>query len=149
MRAVVQRVSETSVTLEAGMCAAIEGGLLVYLGVAPDDGDGDAAYLAEKIRFLRVFADEQDKLNLDVVQAGGAILVVSAFTTMADARRGRRPSFEAAAQPEHAHRIYEKFCDALQQLGVRVERGSFGDYMKVKSVNAGPICLLLDSRRLF
>ncbi len=149
MRAVVQRVSEASVEVEGGVCGAIAHGLLVYLGVDHDDGDADVAYLADKVRHLRIFRDEAGRMNLDVVQAKGKVLVVSAFTVQADARRGRRPSFESAAPPDHAVVLYELFCDALSGSGVHVERGSFGAYMNIKSVNAGPVCILLDSRRVF
>lgn len=149
MRAVVQRVSEASVEVEGGVCGIIGEGLLVYLGVDRDDGDADAAYLADKVRHLRIFSDEADRMNLDVVQAKGSVLVVSAFTVQADARRGRRPTFESAAAPDRAVALYEQFCDTLLGSGVDVARGSFGDYMSVRSVNAGPVCILLDSRRAF
>jgi D-tyrosyl-tRNA(Tyr) deacylase len=149
MRAVVQRVSESSVVTDGGVSGSIGTGLLVYLGVERDDGDPDASYIADKVRHLRIFTDEAGKMNLDVLQAGGKVLVVSAFTVQADARRGRRPAFESAASPDRAIVLYELVCDALRRLGVTVERGSFGDYMDVKSVNAGPICILLESHRAF
>ena len=149
MRAVVQRVSEASVTTDGRVSGAIGDGLLIYLGVDRDDGDADASYIADKVRHLRIFPDEADKMNLDVLQAGGKVLVVSAFTVQADARRGRRPAFESAAPQDRAIVIYELLCDALRRLGVPVERGSFGDYMDVKSTNAGPVCILLESRRAF
>ena len=149
MRAVVQRDSEASVTTDGRVSGAIGDGLLVYLGVDRDDGDADASYIADKVRHLRIFPDEADKMNLDVLQAGGKVLVVSAFTVQADARRGRRPAFESAAPQDRAIVIYELLCDALRRLGVPVERGSFGDYMDVKSTNAGPVCILLESRRAF
>jgi D-tyrosyl-tRNA(Tyr) deacylase len=148
MRAVVQRVSQASVTVEGRTVATIERGLLVYLGVAADDGDADLNYVLDKVRHLRVFSDESDRMNLDVSQAGGKVLVVSAFTVQADARHGRRPSFESAATPDRARVLYELFCDALIRSGLTVERGSFGEMMDVQSVNAGPVCVLLDSRRL-
>jgi D-tyrosyl-tRNA(Tyr) deacylase len=106
-------------------------------------------YLADKVAHLRIFPDDQDRMNLDVLQAGGALLVVSAFTTQADARKGRRPSFEAAAQPNMARPLYERFCESLRQSGLDVQTGSFGAMMDVNSVNAGPICMLLDSKRTF
>ena len=149
MRAVVQRVSEASVVTERRVQGSIGTGLLVYLGVDRDDGEADVSYLADKVRHLRIFPDEADRMNLDLLQAGGKALVVSAFTVQADARRGRRPAFESAAPPDRAIVLYELFCDALRRLGVSVERGLFGDYMDVKSVNAGPICILLESRRAF
>ena len=149
MRAVVQRVARASVTADGSVCGAIECGLLVYLGVSVDDTETDATYLAEKIRHVRMFVDTEGKLNLDVVQAGGGVLVVSAFSVQADARKGRRPSFTAAAGAEHANAIYELFCAALSARDVAVETGSFGSHMAVESVNDGPICILLDSSRLF
>ncbi len=149
MRAVVQRVSNASVTVEGAVVGAIDGGLLVYLGVAREDGDADIAYLADKVCHLRVFPDDAGRMNLDVGQAGGKVLVVSAFTLQADARHGRRPSFDAAAEPDHARMLYERFCEVLARTGLAVERGTFRALMDVHSVNAGPIGILLDSRRVF
>lgn len=149
MRAVVQRVSEASVEVDDSVCGAVGSGLLVYLGVGGDDGNEDVAYLADKVRHLRIFPDDSYHMNLDVTQADGKVLVVSAFTVQADARRGRRPAFEAAAPADRALVMYELFCDTLSRSGVEVQRGSFGAKMNVKSVNAGPICVLLDSRRTF
>lgn len=135
--------------VEENVCGAIGTGLLVYLGIASDDGDDDVSYIADKIRHLRIFPDENDRLNLDVIQAAGQVLVVSAFTVLADARRGRRPSLESAASPDHARVYYELLCDALTALDLPVQRGRFGAIMNVWSVNSGPICILLDSRRDF
>ena len=149
MRAVVQRVSEASVVADGKVIGSIGNGLLIYLGVDRDDGDADVSYIADKVRHLRIFPDDADRMNLDVLQAGGKVLVVSAFTIQADARRGRRPAFESAAPQDRAIVLYELLCDALRRHGVPVERGSFGDYMDVKSVNAGPICVLLESHRAF
>ena len=149
MRAVVQRVSEASVMTDGRVCGAIQSGLLVYLGVDRDDGEADVAYLADKVGHLRIFADQAGHMNLDVQNVGGKALVVSAFTVQADARRGRRPSFDTAADPDRAVVLYELFCDALTRVGVPVERGSFGDYMEVRATNDGPICILLESRRAF
>ena len=149
MRAVVQRVSEATVLVDGRSVAAMEQGLLVYLGVAADDEDADLTYVADKVRHLRIFSDENERMNLDVAQAGGKVLVVSAFTVQADARHGRRPSFEGAAPPDRARVLYELFCDALVRSGLTVQRGSFGAMMAVRSVNAGPVCVLLDSRRTF
>lgn len=149
MRAVLQRVSRARVEVDAAMVSSIDKGLLVYLGVAADDGEADIAYIAEKTRFLRVFSDDQGKLNLDVVQAGGSVLVVSAFTVQADARKGRRPSFDAAADPDKARALYEKTCEAIAAQGVAVRTGSFRAMMAVDAVNDGPICILLDSRKDF
>lgn len=149
MRAVVQRVSEAMVMVEGCSVAAIEQGLLVYLGVAADDEDADLTYVVDKVRHLRILSDENERLNLDVVQAGGRVLVVSAFTVQGDARHGRRPSFQDAAPPDRARVLYELFCDALVRSGLTVQRGSFGAMMAVQSVNAGPVCVLLDSRKTF
>ena len=149
MRAAVQRVSSASVIVDGAAVGAIDGGLLVYLGVDPEDGETDVAYLADKVCHLRVFPDEAGRMNLDVTQAGGKVLVVSAFTLQADARRGRRPSFEGAADPDLANKLYERFCEEVSRTGLTVERGTFGALMDVHSVNAGPICILLDSQRVF
>ncbi len=149
MRAVVQRVSEASVTVDDAECGAIGAGLLVYLGVAVDDTETDVDYLADKVAHLRVFPDESARLNLDATQVGGGILVVSAFTVQGDVRRGRRPSFDLAAPPDRANELYEAFCAALVAKGLAVERGRFRAAMQVRSVNDGPICVLLDSRRTF
>ncbi len=149
MRATVQRVRNARVEVVGEVCGAIEQGLLVYIGVAPDDTDADVDYLVDKVRHLRIFTDAQDRMNLDIAQVDGQVLAVSAFTVQADARRGRRPSFDAAATQEKAAALYEQFCTALAGSGVPVERGSFGDYMQVHSTNDGPICILLDSRRGF
>lgn len=148
MRAVVQRVKEASIESD-GLRSAIGPGLLVYLGIAPDDQGQDVAYLVDKVRHLRIFEDESGKLNLDVAQARGEVLAVSAFTVQGDVRRGRRPSFDQAAPGEQALGLYEDFCTQLSDQGLRVARGFFGEYMPVKSINDGPICILLDSRRGF
>jgi len=148
MRAVVQRVSEATVDSAHGR-AAIGRGLLLYAGVGRDDTATDVDYLVDKVRHLRIFEDEAGKLNLDVVQAGGAVLAISAFTTQADARRGRRPSFDPAAGPAEALALYELFCTRLAETGLVVEKGAFGNHMAISSTNDGPICILLDSRRVF
>lgn len=149
MRAIVQRVSEATVIVNGRSVAAIKHGLLVYLGVAADDDDTDLTYVVDKVRHLRIFSDESERMNLDVAQAGGTVLVVSAFTVLADARHGRRPSFQDAATPDRARVMYELFCDALLRNGLIVQRGSFGAMMAVQSVNAGPVCVLIDSRKTF
>ena len=149
MRATVQRVASASVTVGDECCASIEGGLLVYLGVAASDGEAEARFLAEKVRHLRVFSDEAGNLNRDLVEAGGSTLVVPAFTLLGDARKGRRPSYVAAAPPEQAEGLYELFCQALVEAGLEVARGVFRAHMQVASVIDGPVCILLDSSRLF
>ena len=149
MRAVAQRVSEASVEIDDGRSETIGPGLLIYLGVGTEDNDTDVTYLVDKVRHLRIFMDDNDKMNLDVGQINGQVLVISAFTVQADARKGRRPSFDLAARPEQANALYEKFCDELEATGLVVKRGSFGSFMNVRSNNDGPICILLDSRRVF
>ncbi len=149
MRAIVQRVSRAAVIVGGKTAGEIGRGLLVYLGVGVDDVEKDAAYLAEKIRHLRIFRDDEGKLNRDVVQVGGGILVVSNFTLMADVRKGRRPAFTPAAAPEEADRLYVAFCEFLRGLQVEVQTGVFGAMMSVESANDGPINILLDSRRVF
>lgn len=152
MRAVVQRVDDAFVEVdgrpaEAG--ARIGVGLLVYLGVAADDEPADVEYLAVKVRHLRVFAGGGKHMNRDVIEVDGQVLVVSAFTVQADARRGRRPSLDDVAGPEHALDLYQRFCSKLESLGVPVARGAFGCEMKVHATNAGPVCILLDSNKTF
>jgi len=149
MRAVCQGVSSARVTV-AGRCASrIGAGLLVYLGIGQDDTPADSDYLARKVRYLRVFEDADGRWNRDVVEAGGRVLVVSAFTLLADARKGRRPAFTAAAPAESARALYDRFCTGLTDHGVSVERGVFRETMTVESANEGPVCILLDSRRHF
>lgn len=121
---------------------------MVYAAVAPDDGDDDVRYVAEKVAFLRIFPDADGKMNLDVGQAGGAVLLVSAFTVLADARKGRRPSFDFSAPGAVAAPRVEQLAAELRQRGVTVETGRFAADMLVQSVNDGPICVLLDSRRV-
>ena len=149
MRAIVQRVIRASVEVDAVTVGAMDRGLLVYLGVAVGDQTEDASYLADKVRFLRIFEDFAGKMNLDIAQSQGGVLVVSAFSVQADARKGRRPSFDSAARGDDAQGLYQSFCDSLQSAGLTVSRGVFGEYMKVDAVNDGPICILLDSQRMF
>ncbi len=148
MRAAIQRVASSSVQVDGVKIAEIGRGLLVYVGVAPGDGDDDVRYLADKIRHLRVFQDADGKMNLDIAQAGGSVLVVSAFSLLADARKGRRPAFDGAAPPELANRLYEQLCDVLSTQ-IPVQKGRFAAMMQVASINDGPIHILLDSRKLF
>ncbi len=149
MRAVVQRVSQARVTVEGQVTGAIGPGLLVYVGVAREDAAADVEYIVEKTLALRIFNDENGKMNRSVVETGGGILVISAFALQADARKGRRPSFDAAAEPQLAEQLYTQVCDRLAAGGVPVARGVFRAHMLVESVNDGPICILLDSRRVF
>jgi len=149
MRAVVQRVTRASVEVSGDIVGEIEAGFLVLLGVARDDGHLDADYLAEKIANLRVFTDEQGKMNLSILDVGGAMLVVSQFTLYGDARKGRRPSYIDAAEPEKANALYEYFAERVRALGIKVETGIFQATMQVSLVNAGPVTILLDSRKQF
>lgn len=123
-------------------------GLLVYAAAAPDDTADDVRYVAEKVAHLRIFPDADDKMNLSVIDAGGAVLLVSAFTVQADARKGRRPSFDSSASGEIAAPLIEQLIAAIRGYGLNVETGRFGAYMDVASRNDGPICILLDSRRV-
>jgi D-aminoacyl-tRNA deacylase len=148
MRAIVQRILRGSVETESNKAAAIDSGLLVYLGVDVEDAIEDARQLANKVRYLRIFQDQGGKMNLDVGQAGGAVLVVSAFTLLADARKGRRPTFDSAAHGDTALHLYEAFCDSPDFADLTVVRGVFGSHMHVDCVNDGPVCILLDSRRI-
>ncbi len=136
-------------SVDGRVAGAIERGLLVYAGVAADDSEEDARYIAEKVAGLRIFRDAQEKMNLNVAEVGGGLLVISAFSLQADARKGRRPSFDGAAGPEPAEALYERLCELLAGMGLPVARGVFRAHMLVDSVNDGPICILLDSRRLF
>ncbi|MFQ5491008.1 MAG: D-aminoacyl-tRNA deacylase [Phycisphaerae bacterium] len=145
MRAVVQRVTGAAVQVEGKPHADIQAGLLVYLGVAADDTEQDARRLARKVRYLRIFDDAEGRMNRDVAQADGTVLAVSAFTVMADTRKGRRPSYALAARPEPADKLFDIFCQALAEEGLPVACGVFQTYMQVTSTNDGPVCILLDS----
>ena len=149
MRAVIQRVSRARVTVEARSVGQIERGLLVFLGVGAVDNEKDAEYLAEKIAGLRIFEDAEGKMNRNVQEAAGAVLAVSQFTLYGDARRGKRPSFDAAARPEQARTLYEYFVQCLREHGLRCETGQFQADMQVVLVNDGPVTILLDSQKMF
>lgn len=146
MRAIVQRVSKARVTVAGELTGQIERGLLVYVGVGQDDCDADAEFIAGKIRFLRAFEDRDGKMNIDVADIGGAVLLVSNFSLYADCRKGRRPAFVDAAPPAKANELYERVCEKVRSLGVRVETGRFQQTMAVEAVNDGPINIWLDSR---
>ena len=149
MRAVVQRVSRAKVTVNEWTSGEIGVGLLVLLGVGHEDTEADATYLAEKIAGLRVFEDLDGKMNRSVQEVGGSVLAVSQFTLYGDVRRGKRPSFDAAAPPEHARRMYEFFVERIRATGLRCETGRFQEMMRVELVNEGPVTILLDSRKIF
>lgn len=149
MRAVVQRVSEASVTVDGHVVGAIGDGLLVLLGCGHEDGDRDIEYLASKILGLRIFEDDGGRMNRSVLDAGGAVLLVSQFTLYGDCRKGRRPSFVAAMAPELASPMVDRFADRLREGGVEVATGVFGADMDVRLLNRGPVTLMLDSTKTF
>jgi D-tyrosyl-tRNA(Tyr) deacylase len=149
VRAVLQRVSSASVTVDGRSTGTIADGLLVLLGVERGDGPSDRDYIVSKVRDVRIFADEAGRMNLSIGDAGGAVLVVSQFTLCGDARKGRRPSFDGAAPPAEARLLYEDMVRALRDTGLRVETGEFQATMQVSLVNDGPVTILLDSRRTF
>ncbi len=148
MRAVVQRVNEAAVQVGEETVGRIGAGLLVYVAAAPDDSEQDAVHMADKIAHLRTFKDADGKLNRSVCDVGGAVLVVSAFTVQANTTRGRRPSFDTSASGEVAAPLIERLVDELRGFGLAVATGRFAAHMHVSSVNDGPICLLLESRRV-
>ncbi len=149
MRAVIQRVSRARVTVNQAIAGEIGIGLLVLVGVGRDDSEADATYLAEKISGLRVFEDEHGKMNRSLLEIGGSVLAVSQFTLYGDVRRGKRPSFDAAAPPEKARQLYEFFLEKLSAAGLRCETGRFQEMMQVELVNEGPVTILLDSAKEF
>ena len=146
---VIQRVIEAQVAVAGQQVSRIGKGLLVYLGVGKGDDLKDAEFIADKLVNLRVFADEAGKMNKSVVEVGGSILLVSNFTLHGDCRKGRRPSFDTAAEPDIANQLYEKLAELIVQQGIPVQKGAFGQYMHVSSVNDGPVTFILDSSRLF
>ncbi len=149
MRAVIQRVSSASVSVDGEMVGNIGGGLCVLLGVSEDDTSADVSFAAEKIVGLRIFEDDDRKMNLSLMDTGGAMLVVSQFTLYGDTRKGRRPSFVKAARLEKANELYEEFVSAVREKGVTVETGRFKAMMDVALVNDGPVTILVDSHEVF
>lgn len=149
MRVVVQRVSHAAVTVDGKVVGRIGRGLLVYLGAAADDTESDAAYIADKIVNLRIFADDADKMNLSVTDVRGSMLIVSQFTLLGDCRKGRRPGFDAAGEPQRAEQLYRRTCELVAASGIEVATGVFAAKMQVESVNDGPVTFLLDSRKNF
>ncbi|MDH5641270.1 MAG: D-aminoacyl-tRNA deacylase [Nitrospira sp.] len=146
MKAVIQRVTSASVTVGGAAVGTIESGLLVLLGVAKGDGESDGRYLVDKIRTLRIFSDDQGKMNRSLVDVGGAVLLVSQFTLLGRTANGRRPSFDEAAPPDEARRLYEQVAEELRAQGTVVETGVFAAHMQVTLLNDGPVTFVLDSR---
>lgn len=149
MRAVVQRVTRAQVMVGDEQVGAIGHGLLVLIGVGVDDTEADSAYLAEKTANLRIFEDEEGKMNLSLLEKGGEALAVSQFTLWGDCRKGRRPGFSGAAPPEKGEALYEAYCQSLRSHGIEVRQGRFRSNMQVELVNDGPVTILLDSSRHF
>lgn len=146
MRVVVQRCKEASVTVEGRMVGRAGPGLMLLVGITHEDGEQDARFMAEKIAGLRIFEDADGKMNLSVKEVGGEILSVSQFTLFGDCRKGRRPNFMAAARPEQAEPLYDRFNELLREQGLQVETGVFGAMMDVSLVNDGPVTLIVESR---
>ncbi|MCA1957022.1 MAG: D-tyrosyl-tRNA(Tyr) deacylase [Nitrospira sp.] len=146
MKAVIQRVAHASVTVEEAVVGRIGQGLMVLLGVANGDTEGDGRYMAEKIRTLRIFPDEAGKMNRSLTDVGGAVLLVSQFTLLGSTTTGRRPSFDEAAPPDEARRLYELVAEELKRQGTVVETGIFATHMRVALVNDGPVTFIVDSR---
>ncbi len=149
MRAVIQRTNQSSVTSDGGETGRIGKGLTVLLGVGQNDTEKDVQYMVDKITNLRIFEDENDKLNLSLKDIGGSLLVISQFTLYGDARHGRRPSFTEAAPPDEANRLYELFVQDVEALGIPVGTGRFRTHMVVSLDNDGPVTILLDSKKVF
>ncbi len=149
MRAVVQRVKRASVSVDGQVVSSIGKGLLVLVGVAEGDAEADAASLADKVANLRIFPDDEGKMNRSVKDSAGAVLAVSQFTLLGDARKGRRPSFIDACAPERANQLFEHFCAKVREQGLECGTGRFQAMMDVELVNDGPVTILLDSTRLF
>jgi D-aminoacyl-tRNA deacylase len=149
VRAVVQRVLRATVSVDGDVIGAVGAGLLVFVGVATGDGPADIEYLASKIMHLRIFPDEDGRMNRSVLEAGGAVLLVSQFTLLGDVRKGRRPAFDAAAPPDEAREAYDALGDRLRASGLAVAMGQFQAHMQVDLVNDGPVTILIDSRREF
>jgi D-tyrosyl-tRNA(Tyr) deacylase len=146
MKAVVQRVTHASVEIDARIVGQIDAGMLVLLGVAEGDGEDDVHYMVEKITTLRMFNDAHGKMNLALGDVGGALLLVSQFTLLADLRKGRRPGFDGAAPPEAARQSYDLVVEGVRRRGIRVETGQFGAHMRVLLRNDGPVTFIVDSR---
>lgn len=149
MRAAIQRVKEARVEVEGEVVGKIGKGILLFLGIRKDDTQDDIKYLADKVLRLRIFEDDAGKMNLSITDVGGEILVVSQFTLYGDCRKGRRPSFDEAASPDMAERLYGLFVEELKKRGIDVQTGRFRALMDIHLVNSGPVTILLDSRKVF
>lgn len=149
MRAVVQRVIRSSVAVEGNITGSIEKGLMVLIGVEDGDAEQDAAYIADKVTGLRIFEDENEKMNLSVKDVDGSVLAVSQFTLLGDVRKGKRPSFTRAAEPQEANRLYRRVIEYIEAHDVHVEEGVFQAHMLVEISNDGPVTILLDSNKNF
>lgn len=149
MRAVVQRVTKSSVTVDGQITGATDEGLVVLIGVEAGDTDKDVRYIADKVSGLRIFEDENEKMNLSVKDVGGSVLAISQFTLLGDVRKGKRPSFITAEEPETANRLYQQVCENIRNQQIKVETGIFQAHMLVKINNNGPVTILLDSRKTF
>ncbi len=149
MRAVVQRVKKAEVKVNKRVVGSIDKGVLIFLGVAKEDSEKDCEYLANKIAHLRIFPDEHKPMNKSLIDVGGSALVVSQFTLLGDCRKGRRPSFTEAAEPEKAKKLYNRFVQIFKDMNIHVETGIFQEMMEVYLINDGPVTLLLDSKKLF
>ncbi|MFC7364749.1 MULTISPECIES: D-aminoacyl-tRNA deacylase [Bhargavaea] len=147
MRVVIQRSGEASVTVDGDVTGAIDSGYVLLVGITHSDTEEDVRYVANKVANLRLFEDEDGKMNLSILEAGGAILSVSQFTLYADTTRGRRPGFSEAARPEQAQPLYERFNEKLRHLGLRVETGIFGAMMDVSLINDGPVTVIVESKK--
>ena len=149
MRAAVQRAGRSRVEVDGKVVGEISAGVVVFAGIGTEDEEEDCRYISEKIASLRIFEDEEKKMNLSLLDTGGEVLCISQFTLYGDCRKGRRPSFFGAARPEKAKYLYEQLCEMLREKGLKVETGIFQAMMKVRVENDGPVTILLDSRKLF
>lgn len=146
MRIVIQKIKSGAVRVQGQVTGQIEQGFLLYIGISPDDDESDLAYCVRKVSQMRLFEDQEGKMNLSLMDVGGAILSVSQFTLYADTKKGNRPSFASAAKPDYAQALYDRFNHLLRDLGIRVETGVFGAMMEVDAINDGPVTIWLDSK---
>lgn len=146
MRIVIQKIKSGAVRVQGQVTGQIEQGFLLYIGISPDDDEADLAYCVRKVSQMRLFEDQEGKMNLSLMDVGGAILSVSQFTLYADTKKGNRPSFASAAKPDYAQALYDRFNHLLRDQGIRVETGVFGAMMEVDAINDGPVTIWLDSK---